>query len=110
MAEELENTSKSSGGRLWTIILVIVIVGFAAFAVKTFIDDRNRSNNTAEDTVSRDNIAQEFAPPVTQQPDESKPENKPTPDIRGPVSSVSNKPRVLGSEINTQTQPVYIPY
>lgn len=116
MAEEvIEKTEetkveKSSKGWIWTTIVIIVMVAFGAFTVKTFIDNHNRNkDNTADNNnnVSRDNIAQEFQPPATGQTN--------APDIRGP-ESVPNKPTVLGSETNTtpaQTtpvEPIYVPY
>ncbi len=90
----------------WIAILVIFMLGFAAFTIKTFVDDRNRNNNTAENT-SRDQIADEFKP----RGDDETP-GQPVADIRGPETSDS-PPQVLGSSLNTATssaQPAFKAY
>jgi hypothetical protein len=85
---------KSFARYAWTIILVVFILAFGAFTVKTFIDDHSR-NNPAE-TTSRDQIAQEFAPEST--PENDTPNNPPLNDIRGPQAPATKpKPQVLGA-------------
>lgn len=98
----------------WTALVVIFILGFGAFTIKTFIHDRNRNNDTAQNT-SRDQIAEQFAPSKPQDENNENPaQGQPVEDIRGPgASTPAAKPEVLGSALNTSTaqaEPTFKPY
>src|SRR5437870_3048457 len=100
MPEEELKQSNNAGRYAWISVLVLFMLGFTVFTVKTFIDDHNRNSNMAQ-TASREQIAEQFAPQNNNSPEGSNESTaQPMTDIRGPENSPETQPQVLGSSLN----------
>jgi len=111
---EPENQSTHpTAGRFWLIMVIVAVLGFGAYAVKTIIDDHNRNKNTtvAESDLNRDDIAEEFKPEDNQNPPSDQPAS--TNEVPKTTDQNLRGPAVLGTETHTEpspAQPQFKPY